>query len=151
MNMLDIKIFFANIFYFPVIYVLEYLNLKEETIALFSALIVIDMVTGVWKVLSLGEKPKSWRFANGLLSKAILLLVPLSVAIAAKAIEIDLSQLVRLFIYALVLSELYSIIANIYSIRTKKEAEEFDVLSLLLRYIRNALNRALQDNKTKEK
>ncbi len=142
---LALKIFGLNALYLPFVSVVHYLGLETEALALFCTLLVIDLITGVLKVLSLKQKPKSWRFANGLISKGVLLLIPLSIAVAAKAVHIDLGELIYLFISALILSELYSIIANIYTIHTGKEAEEFDVLSLLLKKIRTTINMMLGD------
>ena len=137
--------FFLNVLYIPFITFMHYLNISHITIALFTLLLVIDMLTGIAKSIKLGIKPTSKRFSSGVLSKFTLLLIPIIISIGAKAVSIDLSILVTTTINALILNEVYSSIANIYTIQTGKVAEEFDVLSKLLKVIRNFINRMLDD------
>lgn len=134
-----------NLIYAPFVAIMLYLKLDTESISVLALLLSIDMVTGVWKTLRIGQKPTSWRFANGLLSKGVLILVPLVIAVAAKGVHIDITPLVWTIIDALILSEMYSILANIYTIKTQQQTEEFDVMSLILKKIRHFINKALND------
>ena len=141
-----LKIAAINFLYIPFISLLQYLNLDGEVIAIFSVLLVLDIVTGWFKVLSLGMKPRSWRLANGIISKVVMIIIPLVMALGAKAIHVDITGLFYIVIDALILSEVYSILGNIYTINTKKHVEEFDVLSKILKLIRNTLNKMLKDS-----
>jgi len=141
----DMHLNMLNLVYAPFVALLLYLGLDAEAVVGLTVLLGLDMITGVWKTIALGKKPQSWRFANGLLSKLVLIIVPFSLALAAKAVHVDLTVFIWATIDALILSELYSILGNIYSIRTKQEAEEFDVMSLILKKIRQFINKVLDD------
>ena len=136
---------FLNTLYIPFVAFMHYLNIDHIVIGLFALLLVIDMITGIAKSIKLRIKPTSRRFSAGVLAKLTLLFIPIIISIGAKAVNIDISVVVTTTINALILNEVYSSIANIYTIQTGKVAEEFDVLSMLLKFIRNFINRMLDD------
>ena len=136
-----------NTLYIPFIAFMNFLKLDHIAIEMFALLLVIDMLTGIAKSLRLGIKPTSKRFSLGILSKLILILVPIILSIAAKAIDINISAIVYTAINALILNEVYSSIANIYTIRTGKIVEEFDVLSKLLFIIKSFMTRILDEKR----
>ncbi len=131
--------FVLNFLYLPFVTMLVYLGLNKEAVFGLAVLLVIDMVTGVVKEFRLGRMPQSRRFTNGIVSKVVLVLIPFVLAIAAKAVSIDITVMIWVVINALILSEAYSSIANIYTISTGKEVEEFDAMSHILRFIRERL------------
>lgn len=143
---ITVKMAVVNLMYIPFISLLQYLKLDGEVIAIFSVLLILDIITGWFKVISLGMKPRSWRLANGIISKVVMIIIPLVMALGAKAIHVDITGLFYIVIDALVLSEVYSVLGNIYTINTKKNVEEFDVLSKILKLIRNTLNKMLKDS-----
>ncbi len=145
MEMAFVTKIWLNLFYLPFVGIMYYLNMDSEVFTIFSVLLVIDLVTGWFKTIALGNKPESWRLANGIISKIVLIIVPLVLALALKALHIDGEAIFYVAIDALILSEVYSILGNAYTIRTGKYAKEYDVLSKLLRLIRNTLNRLLRD------
>lgn len=118
---------------------LTYLGLNGESFFLFSVLLVIDYMTGVAKAYRLGHCITSNKMKYGVLSKLSLLLIPIVLAIGAKAVGADFKTVLMVGINILVLSEIYSIIGNIYSIRTKDELPEYDVVAMLGKRIRNVL------------
>ena len=118
---------------------LTYLGLNGESFFLFSVLLVIDYITGVAKAYRLGHCITSNKMKYGVLSKLSLLLIPVVLAIGAKAVGADFKTVLMVGINILVLSEIYSIIGNIYSIRTKDELPEYDVVAMLGKRIRNVL------------
>jgi len=139
--------YIANALYIPFVAFLNFLEVDKLVIALYALLLVIDIITGILKAIKLGHKPSSKNFLIGIMAKLTFLLIPLVIAVAAKAIGIDLKLFVITVINALILNEVYSTIANIYTINTGKKAEEFDVLSLILKFIREFVQRMLNDNK----
>jgi len=143
---LTLKMMYMNLLYLPFIALMQYLKLDTEVLAIFSGLLIIDIITGWFKVISLGMKPRSWRLANGIISKVVLITIPLVMALGAKAVHVDITWLFYVVVDALILSEVYSILGNIYTINTKKHVEEFDVLSKILKLIRNTLNKILKDS-----
>jgi len=134
-----------NALYIPFIAFLNFLEVDSIVISMYALLLVIDLFTGVLKAIKLGYKPTSRRFLTGVMAKLTFLLIPIILAIAAKAIGVDLKVFVTTVINALILNEVYSTIANIYTIQTGKVAQEFDVLSKVLKFIRNFIDRMLDD------
>lgn len=124
---------------------LTYLGLNGESFFLFSVLLIIDYMTGVAKAYRLGHRITSNRMKYGVLSKLSLLLIPIVLAIGAKAVGADFKTVLMVGINILVLSEIYSTIGNIYSIRTKDELPEYDVVAMLGKRIRNILIRYSED------
>jgi len=134
-----------NAFYIPFVAFMNFLEVDSLVISMYALLLAIDLLTGVLKAIKLGVKPTSRRFLTGVMAKLTFLLIPIILAIAAKAIGIDLKVFVNTVINALILNEVYSTIANIYTIQTGRVAEEFDVLSKVLKFIRNFIDRMLDD------
>lgn len=123
---------------------LAYLQISEEPFILFSLLIIIDYITGLMKAKTLMVSITSNKMKYGLISKLSLLFIPIILAIGAKAIEADFKFIFITCMNILIISEVYSIIGNIYSIRTKEELPEYDAVALLGKQIRNIL---IKDNK----
>ncbi len=137
--------YYSLMLYAPFVAIAHFTGLNQVAMESLSLLIIIDLITGVLKTIRLGKKPTSTRLANGVFSKLVLLFLPISVALAAKGLGAGFYMLVDTFLSILILSELYSITANIYTIGKKVEVEEFDVVSVLLRVIRKRINKILGD------
>lgn len=141
----QIKEAILNFLYIPFIAFLNFIKLDATVVALYALLLAIDIFTGVLKAIKLGNKPTSKSFLIGIMAKLTFLLIPITIAVAAKGIGLDLTSFVTTVIAALMLNEVYSTIANIYTINTGIPAAEFDVLSKLLKFIRDFIERILND------
>lgn len=121
--------------------ILTYLGLDKEVFTIFGWLLLIDFVMGVLKAKKIGEKITSTRMKYGIISKFSLILIPVVLALAAKALKGDASTLLYVGLNILVLSELYSIIANIYTLNSKenKELPEWDAVAAIGNVIRSKL------------
>lgn len=119
--------------------ILAYLEISQEPFTLFAILLVIDYITGLWKAKTLEYSITSNKMKYGLVSKLSLIIVPIVVAMGAKALGADSHYVLNSGMYILILSEVYSIIGNIYSTRTKQEFPEYDALAAIGKYIRNFL------------
>jgi len=126
---LAVASFFASI--------LTYVGIDKEAFAIFTALVVIDFATGVTKAWYIGEHITSNKAKYGVFSKISLLLIPIVIAAAAKAIGADAKTFFVWALNLLIISEAYSIMGNIYSIRSKKELPEWDVISIIGKKIRD--------------
>ena len=115
---------------------LIYLNLSEEIFGIFTALVVVDFVTGILAAKSIGDSITSNKAKYGLISKFSLLLIPIVLAAAAKAVGQDASKFFDWGLGLLVFSEAYSVISNIVGIRTGKALPEWDAIALLAKAIR---------------
>ena len=124
----------------------QYLNLAPESIGMLTILIVVDIVTGIVKsgVLHGWRTIRSSRLAAGTLSKMLLLLIPVTLAVAGKGVSIDMTSLAQGSITVLILSQLYSVIGNIHAVQTKSEKNEFDAVAFILRSIRDLLERFME-------
>jgi len=117
------------------------LGVKYDAAFAFGSLMMMDVLTGViasasccgWKAIT------SRKLIFGVLSKLFLLFIPLSVALAAKVVGNDMSFIVSSSISILALGEAYSIIGNIYTIKSGKRVLEFDAVSLILSRVREML------------
>ncbi len=77
----------------------------------------------------------------GLISKLSLLIIPIVLAMGAKATGADYHYILLSGMYILILSEVYSIIGNIYCMNTGEELPEYDAVAMLGKQIRNILIR----------
>lgn len=136
--------------YIPFAYLGQMFMLDSEALFAYALLLLIDTFTGFAKTISLGQSPTSRRLIVGVISKISMLIIPIVLALGAKGIGKDFSPLIDTVIYVLILSEIYSIIANIYTIKTRKTVEEFDAISLILRRIRTLLINTIGDGKDNE-
>jgi phage-related holin len=117
-------------------WLLTYTGIDTEVFAIFSALIVVDFVTGIIKARQLGQRVTSNKAKYGVASKFSLVLLPIVMAAGAKAIGQDASTLFVWGMNLLIISEVYSVIGKIYTVRTGIELPEWDVISLLGKRIR---------------
>lgn len=118
---------------------LTYIGLNKEMMMLFTVLLFIDYATGLGKAATLKEDITSYRMKYGIASKFVLILIPVTLAIAAKILGTDFSDILFMGINILVLSEVYSIFGNIYSMKKKKELPEIDAVAELSAFIRDRL------------
>ena len=116
---------------------LTYTGLPAEPAAILAVLMCVDFVAGISRARVLGEPVTSHRIKVGTISKCGVLTVPLVMALTAKGLGVDFNWIVGWTISVLILSESYSIIANVYTIRTGKIAPEWDAISLILSKIRS--------------
>ena len=119
---------------------LMYTGLPAEPAAILAVLMCVDFVAGVSRARVLGEPVTSHRIKVGTISKCGVMTVPLVMALTAKGLGVDFNWLVGWSISVLILSESYSIIANVYTIRTGESAPEWDAVSLILSKIRSAVD-----------
>ena len=117
-------------------WVLTYAGINKEVFAIFAVLVVIDFITGIGKAYILKQSITSNKAKYGVLSKFSLIFLPVVMALAAKGVGANATTFFTWGMNLLIMSELYSIIGNIYSIRNGKELPEWDVVALLGRKIR---------------
>lgn len=122
---------------------LTYLGLDKEVFTIFGWLLLIDYVSGVIKAKRIGEEITSKRMKFGIISKLSLVIIPIVLALAAKALHGDAGTILYVGLNILVLSELYSIIGNIYTINNpnKEELPEWDAVQAIGTKIRVVLIR----------
>ena len=119
---------------------LMYTGLPAEPAAILAVLMCVDFVAGVSRARVIGEPITSHRIKVGTISKCGVMTIPLVLALTAKGLGVDFNWIIGWSVSLLILSESYSIIANVYTIRTGKIAPEWDAISLILSKIRSAVD-----------
>lgn len=122
-----------NVAYIPFVTLCSYFNISWESLGILALLLAIDYVTGIAKAYVINKHDiKSYRAIAGIIAKVSVLIVPISLSIAAKQLNYDFKIFVDTIISMLVLAEVYSIIGNVRAIQTGKETEEIDAVSFVL-------------------
>jgi phage-related holin len=130
--------------------IFAFLGLNEIQFIILAALMAIDMLTGIAKSYKVSKHSvSSHRMGMGVISKLLYLLVPIIIALAMKGLGIkELGEwLVAFSINALILTETYSNIGNIYTFKTGRTVQEIDAISYILEAIRNLLDRLSKGEK----
>lgn len=121
-------------------WVLTYTGLPAEPVAILTVLVAVDFISGISRAHALGEPVTSHRMGVGMLTKCGVLTVPLVMALAANGLGADFNWLVSWTVSVFILSETYSIIANIYAIKTGVVMPEFDAVSAILKKVRSLID-----------
>lgn len=116
----------------PISSAIAYLGLDAEKLSILALLMAIDMITGTVKAYVVKSDITSRRWIAGFLSKMVVLLVPFTIALMAKGVDFDIKWFVGLCISILVVAEAYSIVGNIYTIKTGEEVKEIDAVSAII-------------------
>lgn len=116
-----------------------WLGLDVEAFGILGALLLIDYVTGIWKAKRIKADITSRKMKYGIISKFSLILIPFALALAAKGVTVDAKEILFVGMNILILSELYSVIGNIYAIREGEELPEYDALAAIGKKIRSLL------------
>lgn len=119
---------------------LMYTGLPAEPAAILAVLMCVDFVAGIGKSRVTGIPVTSHRIKVGTISKCGVMTVPLVMALAAKGLGADFNWLVSWTVSVFILSETYSIIANIYAIKTGVIMPEFDAVSAVLKKVRSLID-----------
>src|SRR5699024_5758262 len=125
-------------------WVLHKTGLPIEQVSILGALLALDYFTGIGKSLATGRPVTSRIGKVGLLSKTSMLIIPLVRAVIAKSVGSEFFVFVEYSISILILNESYSVLANIYAIKEKKELPEWSVIELILRKIQEAAESLLE-------
>lgn len=119
---------------------LMYTGLPAEPAAILAVLMCVDFIAGVSRAHVLGEPVTSHRMKVGAVTKCGVMTVPLVMALTAKGLGADFNWLVSWTVSVFILSETYSIIANIYAARTGVILPEFDAVSAVLKKVRSLID-----------
>ena len=123
------------------------LGLDVTKFVILSFLMELDLVTGTTKAYVRKEDITSRRLSAGFLSKVMVLLIPLTVAIMAKGLEVDMRWLVTFTISILIVAEAYSVVGNIYTIKTGETVKEIDAVSAIVKALGRFLENMLKGAK----
>ncbi len=143
----------AKIFWYAaIIYAFDFLDIQSAQVTILSVMMIIDTISWIAKQHKLDRSKLSSHWAwQGVMKKILTMMFLFSFALMFKWIEIDGSTYLKWVLSILIVSEFYSIVQNIYSFRTWNKVTEYDVVSVLLRYIGDALINIIEDKIWKKK
>ena len=121
------------------------LGLDVNKLFILSFLMFLDLTTGATKAYFSKEPITSSRLSAGILSKIMLLIIPLTIALMAKGVDMDLVWLVSFTVSILIVAEAYSVVGNIYTIKTGETVKEIDAVSAIVKALRRVLENFLGD------
>lgn len=135
-----------NLSYIPVFII--GLGLSWESTAILGAFMLIDTVVGVLRSMILhgGNSFRSRLLAHGIVSKMLVLFVPILIVYAGLGVRLDFLPIASGILDVLILSEAYSILGHVQSIRTGKDVKEFDAISMVLKNLRTMLEKLLANS-----
>ena len=127
----ELKLFLYGIF--------MYLEMDVEIVKILSYLMLMDTFLGIIKTIVLNNPFSFKKLALGFVSKLAVLLIPTALALMSKGLNYNFKWFVTIVMDLLIVSDGISIISNIIAIKSKKEVENFDAMTLILKSIRNRL------------
>lgn len=136
------------IWLYPItIYIFTYTWVNHEVFSILGILMMLDIISGVAKTVIVGKKPTSRRFVIGIVSKILVLIIPMILWITAKGVLwIELKGFVNIVLSMLILAESYSVLQNIISVRQRKEIEEYDAMTAVLNFILKEVKRFIEES-----
>lgn len=141
---MEIKLWIIiNCFSLYIVSLCSYLQLDQEMFVIYSVLLFIDYFTGLIRWI-MHKNLKSKTAIAGIVSKMVLILLVFSVGLMWVLMHQDMKTMMSWLITALALAELYSIVWNIYEIRTGKKATEYDAITAVLSFILEKIKLAVE-------
>ena len=120
--------------YIAVTSILIYLNIPQESLWILGSLMVIDTITGIakqYKVESIGITSR--RMSTGIITKFVTFLCLLSGGLVINHFNLDPKYYIQTVMSILIMAEFYSIIQNVYAVRTGVILPEYDAISIALK------------------
>ena len=117
-----------------------YLGIDGSVVEILFVLMCVDTLLGAIKAVRLGDKFCFKKLLWGMVTKLSVLIIPLIIALVAKGLSFDFKWFILAILNILIVAEGFSAISNILSIKTKKNVENTDFITLLLKTIRIGLS-----------
>ena len=133
--------------------ILTAINIPVTSFYTLTLLMMFDFILGIGKSYKMCIPITSYRMKLGVISKLGMLIVVISFGIVAthSGIVIENMQTYLQWVLALfMLSELYSIVSNVYAMKKGEELPEFEVLSLLGGRLKLFMERIMPNQKDKD-
>lgn len=117
----------------------SFLALDTDVFHILVLLMLVDTFTGAIKSIILNRNFSFKTLFWGLLTKVGVLLLPVTLALLAKGLSFDFRWLVVVVMNILLISEAFSILTNMLSIKQRKDIQNVDFISLILAALRKGL------------
>jgi phage-related holin len=135
-ELISLKAIGMNFLYIPLVL---FINQFAEQIMILTMFMVIDFTSGLGKSYVMHEKFSLHRALAGVLTKLFTICIPFLLHFTSNGVGEYADQVKNLISYGfsvLIIIEVYSILGNIYAIRTGTELEDKDLLSWFILNIR---------------
>ena len=126
--------------YVAVTSVLVYFNIPQEAFYILASLMFIDTITGIakqYRVESIWLTSK--RMSIGIMAKFVTLMFLFSGWLVINFFKIDPEYYIQTVMSILIMAEFYSIIQNVYAVRTGVILPEYDAISIALKRLTGAI------------
>ena len=118
-----------------------YLNIDQEAIALYTTLLMIDLATGTMASFIAREQVTKARFVAGFMSKLLMFVVPVVIAIVAKVQGGELDWFIKWTVIVLSVSEAISIFNNLLKSKGQKPLPDMDAIAIIAGKLRELLEK----------
>lgn len=133
--------------------ILTAINVPVTSFYTLTILMIFDFILGIGKSYKMCIPITSYRMKLGIISKIGMLIIVISFGIVAthSGIVIENMQTYLQWVLALfMLSELYSIVSNVYAMKKGEELPELEVLSLLGGKLKLLIERLMPNQKDRD-
>ena len=127
---------FFDILRYSIYFIFAYLQIDIEVMSILSLLMFVDTICGTAKSLRLGNSFSFKKLGWGFVSKFLILIIPMVVALMGKPLHKDFTWVVDVSIRILIINEGLSVLANIISVYKSKDVQNVDLVSRLINWIR---------------
>ena len=140
--MIETKFTLSNLVYFPLMWLLAYLKLDAEMVAVLCALIIIDYSLGFIKSIKFGTFQYKVMI-SGIVAKVVILIIPISLSFMFIGIQLFdvFGGYVVTVIKLLMIAETISILINGMSIYTGEEIEKPDLINKITHKVRKFIEK----------
>ena len=133
--------------------ILTAISIPVASFYTLTLLMMFDFILGIGKSYKMCIPITSYRMKLGVISKLGMLIIVISFGIVATHSGIVIENMQTYLQWALalfMLSELYSIVSNVYAMKKGEELPEFEVLSLLGGRLKLFMERIMPNQKDKD-
>lgn len=133
------------------IFFFDYLDIPKEATYILAALVALDTITGIFKVLRWRKQEfTSYEMWLWVLTKLLTFVIILAAALLAKLIfllwgvDIGIVHLLSVSIWLFGIAQFYSIVQNVYIFKTWKQVTEFDAMTLAMQALQGWARKMLE-------
>lgn len=144
---LDLLTLTKNLAYIPA-FLFGFLGNSDAAIVLVS-LMIVDTLFGIISagVVDGGQSIKSRIAIRGILSKAMIFLIPSILYWTGVGAGVNFTLLAEGMMSMIILAEAYSILGHVYTVQTGERRTEFDAVTFVLAKFRKLLKAIITDGK----
>jgi len=116
-----------------------FLGIKTDVVQILFLLMVADSILGAIKAMRLGKRFSFKALGWGMVVKLSILIIPMILALMAKALSFEFKYFVVAVMNVIIVSEGISCITNVIVIKTRKPIENTDFITMMLKALKKGL------------